>query len=90
MENFLIDNRQVWTSTEWDMIRMKWFDLEERYQKAIKKELTKLKKENQRLKQESFDWSMAYDCLKADIGQVKRDYYKKGYHDALNGRPFKP
>ena len=26
---FLIDSRQIWTAQEWDLIRMKWFKLEE-------------------------------------------------------------
>ena len=39
LENFLSDNRNIWTSKEWDLIRMKWFKLEEKYRKAVRKAL---------------------------------------------------
>ena len=37
LASFLIDNRQIWNSKEWDLIRMKWFELEERYTKKIRR-----------------------------------------------------
>jgi len=35
IELFLISHRRIWNLQEWELIRMKWFKLEEDYSKAL-------------------------------------------------------
>lgn len=35
IRDFLIENRKIWTDEEWKLIRMKWFQLEEKADEKI-------------------------------------------------------